>query len=260
MSAMRRRKRRKFGKLNRLFYGFLILAMCCFILVLGMFLLFQVSEIKIVGTHHVDEGKVRNWVTSSPLSVNSLYIWLRYNNQTEDLPHGVANVTVHFTTLWDLEVEITEEEMIGYVFYDNIRVYFDSNGIASLMTHEEIERAIEVQGLLLGVEGIRLGERIPVLWPQGLEEIKEVILLANEMRLTPDFLAYEGEDIILHFGEIRANIGNRNFRDRMSQIPPILERLEVYHPGRTGVVQLKRFTGSGNLIHFEEDDPIPGGV
>jgi hypothetical protein len=80
------------------------------------------------------------------------------------------------------------------------------------------------------------------------------------MELTPDFISYEGEDIILHFGEVRANVGNGNFRDRMNQIPPILERLEVYHPGKTGVVQLKRFTNSGNLIHFETDDPNPGGA
>jgi cell division protein FtsQ len=178
----------------------------------------------------------------------------------EDLPRGVAKVTVNFTSLWDLEIEITEEEMIGYIFYDGIRVYFDGNGIASLMTHQEIESTIEVQGLLLGTQGVRLGERLPVIWPQGLDEVKEVIFLVNEMELTPDFLSYEGEDIILHFGEIRANIGSRNFRDRMSQIPPILERLEVYHPGKPGVVQLKRFTSSGNLIHFEADYPTPGGV
>ena len=46
----------------------------------------------------------------------------------------------------------------------------------------------------------------------------------------------------------------------MSQIPPILERLDVHHPGRAGVVQLERFNNSGNLIRFEEDEPDPGGV
>ena len=257
---MEARRRRKTKKQNRMFYGFLILAMCSVVLILGMFLLFQTREIKIVGLRHVEEDKVREWITSSPMSINSLYIWLRYDERTEDLPRGVAHVTVSFTSLWDLEVQITEEEMIGYIFYDNIRVYFDENGIASLMTHEEIETALEVQGLLVGAGGIQLGERIPVEWPQRMSEVREVLLLASEMELTPDLLSLEGENIILHFGEIRTNIGNRNLRDRMSQIPPILERLDMHHPGRSGVVQLERFNNSGNLIHFEEDEPDPGGV
>jgi cell division protein FtsQ len=250
----------KTKKVNFFIYGILIMAMCLAILFLGVFLLFQTREINIVGLRHVEEDKVREWVTDSPLSINTLYIWFRYDDRTDNLPHGVANVTVRFTSLWDLEIEITEEEMIGYIYYDNVRVYFDGNGIASLMTHEEIERTLEVQGLLVGVEGVQLGEEIPVKRPQGINEVREVLLLVNEMGLAPDLLSLEGEDILLHFGEIRANIGNRNFKVRMSQIPPILERLDVYHPGRSGAVRLERFNNSDNLIHFEEDEPEPGGV
>ena len=124
---MNTRRRRKKRKQNRFIYSFFILAMCSAILILGMFLMFQTREVKIVGLRHVDEDKVREWMTSSPLSINSLYIWLRYNERTVDLPQGVAHVTVHFTSLWDLEIQITEEEMIGYIVYDNIRVYFDGN-------------------------------------------------------------------------------------------------------------------------------------
>jgi cell division protein FtsQ len=257
---METRRSNKTKKMNRFLYGFLILVMCIAILILGVFLLFQTREVKIVGLRHVDEDRVREWINGSPLSINSLYIWFRYNERTEDLPRGVANVTVHLTSLWDLEIEITEEEMIGYIYYDNFRVYFDGNGIASLITHEEIEETLEVQGLLVGAQGIQIGEEIPVDRPQGINEVREVLLLVNEMELNPDFLSLEGEDIILHFGEIRANIGNRNFKDRMSQIPPILERLDVYHPGRSGAVRLERFNNSGNLIHFEEDEGEPGGV
>ena len=226
------------------------------VFLLGTFLLFQTRNIEVVGTRNIDESVVVEWIQESPLSVNTLYIVLRQNHLKEDLPPGIASLQVEMTSFRDLEIRVTEEKLIGYVLHNDQLVYLDRNGIPSLITDREIEGLLEIRGLGLSFDELELGTPPPLERKQAMNNLRDVVLFAENLELEPDYLFVEDENITLQFGEVRASLGNRNFWDRMIQIPPILEQLYARYPGRSGVVQLERFVSSGNFIHFVPDDAI----
>ena len=249
------KRHRKYRRRKSLF-GFWLIVFCMAVFLLGTFLMFRTRNIDVVGTTHVDDAVILEWVEKSPLSMNTLYILFRQSHLEKDLPPGIASLQVELTSFRDLKIRVAEERMIGYVLHDNKKVYFDRNGIPSLITDEEIEGTLEIKGFDLNVEELTPGMALPMEKKQMMYNLRDVILFAENLELTPDYILVEGEDITLRFGVVRASLGNRNFWDRMIQIPPILEQLSVRYPGKSGVVQLERFLSSGNFIHFVPDEPI----
>lgn len=247
---------RRHRKKNGVFLGFCFTIFGLMVFLLGTFFVFQTENINVVGANHVDEDVVIEWVKESPLSMNALYIMLRHNYLREDLPPGIASLEVELITFRDLEIRVIEREMIVYVAHHDGKVYFDGDGIPALIVDREIAGALEIKGLDLDSEELVLGMALSKEKKQVMNNVRDVLLFAENLELEPDHLLVEGESITLYFGEVRASLGNRDFWDRMSQIPPILQQLSMRYPGKSGVVQLERFLTSGNFIHFVPDEPI----
>ncbi len=215
--------------------------------------LFETKEITVTGNKYCSEQEIIDWLLADKYSGNSLYILWKYNqNDVKQLP-AVEETKVGLKSLGEIQVQVKEKDFSGRIDYNEAFLYFDQDGIASLISGDVIEGVPYIEGMELKPEEVILGEELPVTDSQIFEELKELMPLLEKQELSPDKISCAGTDLTLHFGGIRVQIGNDQFADRLAQVPPILEKLTELYAGQAGVLHLENYDISGSSIRFVPD-------
>jgi len=243
-------KRKKKRGTKGLIFNLLMCLMVFLVLLLCTLLLFQTRSIYVTGTRYSSELDVLEWINEDEYAINSLYIWLRYHGKETDLPPAIESVQVALRSPWSVELQVTEKSMVGYIEYREARIYFDYNGIVSLITEQDIDGVPRIDEMDVDFEKIRLNEQLPVANGNIFRKIAEVSELLTLHELEPDRITGPDGNITLYFGGILVHLGNHNFADRLAQIPPILIRLEEQYPGQSGTLHLENFERTDNVIRF----------
>ena len=215
--------------------------------------LFETKKITVTGNQYVSEQEVIDWLLADEHSGNSLYLLWKYNqNDVQQLP-AVEETKVGLKNLVEVQVQVKEKSFSGRIDYNEAFLYFDQEGIASLITGTEIEGVPYIEGMEINPEEVLLGSVLPVTDGQIFEELKTLMPLLEKQELSPDRISCAGADLTLHFGGIRVQIGSSQFADRLAQVPPILEKLAELYADQTGVLHLENYDVSGSSIRFVPD-------
>ena len=220
-------------------------------------LLFEVKKIDVKGTVYTSEQEILDWVQEDKYSSNSLYILWKYGSkETKQLP-PIEKTTVSLKSPWEVVVTVKEKTFEGCMDYDGGYLYFDESGMACLKSAEYIDGVPYIEGIELEKEKVKIGKSIPVKEKKIFEEISEITQVLNEKELTPDKIACEEENLILHFGNVRVQLGSGNFADKLSQVPPILAKLQEQYADQPGVLHLENYTSSDASVRFVPDSAAP---
>ena len=215
--------------------------------------LFETKKITVTGNQYVSEQEVIDWLLADEYSGNSLYLLWKYNqNDVQQLP-AVEETKVGLKNLVEVQVQVKEKSFSGRIDYNEAFLYFDQEGIASLITGTEIEGVPYIEGMEINPEEVLLGSVLPVTDGQIFEELKILMPLLEKQELSPDRISCAGADLTLHFGGVRVQIGSGQFADRLAQVPPILEKLAELYADQTGVLHLENYDVSGSSIRFVPD-------
>ena len=215
--------------------------------------LFETKKITVTGNQYVSEQEVIDWLLADEYSGNSLYLLWKYNqNDVQQLP-AVEETKVGLKNLVEVQVQVKEKSFSGRIDYNEAFLYFDQEGIASLITGTEIEGVPYIEGMEINPEEVLLGSVLPVTDGQIFEELKTLMPLLEKQELSPDRISCAGADLTLHFGGVRVQIGSGQFADRLAQVPPILEKLAELYADQTGVLHLENYDVSGSSIRFVPD-------
>ena len=114
-----------------------------------------------------------------------------------------------------------------------------------------------IEGIELEEEKVKIGKSIPVKEKKIFEEISEITLILNEKELTPDKIVCENDHLTLHFGNVRVQLGSGNFADKLSQVPPILSKLQEQYADQPGVLHLENYTSADASVRFVPDSAAP---
>ncbi len=215
--------------------------------------LFETKKITVTGNQYVSEQEIIDWLLADEHSGNSLYLLWKYNqNDVQQLP-AVEETKVGLKNLVEVQVQVKEKSFSGRIDYNEAFLYFDQEGIASLITGTEIEGVPYIEGMEINPEEVLLGSVLPVTDGQIFEELKTLMPLLEKQELSPDRISCAGADLTLHFGGVRVQIGSGQFADRLAQVPPILEKLAELYADQTGVLHLENYDVSGSSIRFVPD-------
>lgn len=215
--------------------------------------LFETKKITVTGNQYVSEQEVIDWLLADEHSGNSLYLLWKYNqNNVQQLP-AIEETKVGLKNLVEVQVQVKEKDFSGRIDYNEAFLYFDQEGIASLITGTEIEGVPYIEGMEINPEEVLLGSVLPVTDGQIFEELKNLMPLLEKQDLSPDKISCAGADLTLHFGGVRVQIGSSQFADRLAQVPPILEKLAELYADQTGVLHLENYDVSGSSIRFVPD-------
>lgn len=215
--------------------------------------LFETKKITVTGNQYCSEQEIIDWLLADKYSGNSLYLLWKYNqNDVKQLP-AIEETKIGLKSMEEVRVHVKEKTFSGRIDYQEAFLYFDRDGIASLVTDTLIEGVPYIEGIEISLEEVRLGKGLPVTDGQILEELESLMPLLEKQGLSPDKISCAGTDLTLHFGGVRVQIGNSQFADRLAQVPPILEKLAELYADQTGVLHLENYDVSGSSIRFVPD-------
>ena len=241
-----KKKRNKKRTVCAIIIGFM---MICFWLIVFL-LLFQVRKINITGNEFLTKQVVADWIQKDELSTNSLYLFCKYHfTEYEKLP-AVEDVKVTLSNPWTVNVKVKEKEIVGYIVVDDEFVYFDKDGLV-------LEKSRDWKDDIPGIEGINvtraeLYKELPVSegYKKVFSNLLEMSSSLKKYKLKPDRILCMEEDICLFFGNKCVLLGNKNYTERIAQIPPIFEKLG----DKSGVLHLERFNDVNTTITFTEGE------
>ena len=72
---------------------------------------FRTRTVEVEGNSYYSDNTISTWVQNDKLSVNTLYILIKYNFLDPDLPAGVEKMNVSLKNPWTVRVNVHEKEM-----------------------------------------------------------------------------------------------------------------------------------------------------
>lgn len=238
----RRRKKSKFGYY---LYAVVVLLLTITNITLAVLLLTHVQKIQINGTEISKEEDIRAWLTEDPMTVNSLYTVFKYKTGSYELPVYLEDVKVSLKLPWEVQVDVTEKDIIACLFYKNSYVYVDSDGLV-MKTSPDYDGKVPYVG---GID-IQKAEQFKVLTVKDKKVftyIQDIIYEVRRNEISPDQIVWEDDSMNLYFGDVCVELGKMNYDVKIAELPPILETLN----GKAGVLRMEHYSETGDSISFE---------
>ena len=230
------------------YYSTLIIMLLC-VLLIAFLLVFQVKTVKIEGNQYAQSADLYAWLEEDELSTNSLYLMWKFHFTNVELPPTLEDARLHLINPWTVRLEVTEKTVVGYIDLGDDCVYFDENGQGLARTTEWWDGVPRVDGL--EVSDVKIGEELPISKEnkKAFKSLLEISSTLKKYELSPSKLEVDGSDVYLYFGNKCVIIGNDNIENRISQIPPIMEKLGE----QGGTLHLENYYSGNTIISFEKD-------
>ena len=221
-----------------------------FILAAGAVVLFRTRTVEVEGNSIYSENTIATWVQKDKLSVNTLYLLVKYNFLDSELPVGVEQMDVSLKNPWTVHVKVEEKELAGYVDCSGTYLYFDQNGIAVLKTKKQIEDAPYIEGLTFGESDVEIGKTLPVEDDSIFGKIVDASRYLKKYSLAPDRISCVEGDVRLYFGIVEVLLGDGGYEEKLQQVEPILDKLAELYPKTAGTLHLENYDSASDAISF----------
>ena len=221
-----------------------------FILAAGAVVLFRTRTVEVEGNSIYSENTIATWVQKDKLSVNTLYLLVKYNFLDSELPVGVEQMDVSLKNPWTVHVKVEEKELAGYVVCSGTYLYFDQNGIAVLKTKKQIEDAPYIEGLTFDESDVEIGKTLPVEDDSIFGKIVDASRYLKKYSLAPDRISCVEGDVRLYFGIVEVLLGDGGYEEKLQQVEPILDKLAELYPKTAGTLHLENYDSASDAISF----------
>jgi cell division protein FtsQ len=232
-------------------FGYYLYAVTVFLLTvvnlsLAIWLLTYVQSIHIRGTEYSNKSEILEWVKEDPMTINSLYTLWKFKSGAYKLPVYLEDVELQMTAPWSMRFIVREKEPVGCVLEGNEYHCFDPDGLVLKKTDEYVKDIPIIEGM-----EVESADRFEYLKVKDKQIFSYVVSLTEEMsrnELHPDRILWQEDSMDLFFGDVCVKLGKSNYEEKLSEIPPILEKLD----GKKGILHLEHYT-KGSTISFEEN-------
>ena len=221
-----------------------------FILAAGAVVLFRTRTVEVEGNSIYSENTIATWVQKDKLSVNTLYLLVKYNFLDSELPVGVEQMDVSLKNPWTVHVKVEEKELAGYVDCSGTYLYFDQNGIAVLKPKKQIEDAPYIEGLTFDESDVEIGKTLPVEDDSIFGKIVDASRYLKKYSLAPDRISCVEGDVRLYFGIVEVLLGDGGYEEKLQQVEPILDKLAELYPKTAGTLHLENYDSASDAISF----------
>lgn len=220
------------------------------VLAAAVILVFRTRTIEVEGNSYYGENTITSWIQNDRLSVNTLYILVKYNLTDADLPSGVERMDISLKNPWTVHVQVEEKDMAGYVDYNGAYLYFDREGTAVLRTKKVIEGVPYIEGLAFDPAKVEMGNAMPVEDDSIFGKIVEVSKNLKKYSLSPDRISCADGEIQIYFGIVEVLLGSGNYEQKLEQVEPILEKLTELYPETAGTLHLENYDTDSGSVRF----------
>ena len=107
---MKKKKKKKRGM-----FRFIVVLL----LIVVFVLLFQTRSIKVKGNEYYGENSIISWLEKDKLSMNTVYLFWKYNYTDAEVPSVVEEMKLTFENPWTLVAHVKEKGKSGYVSFND---------------------------------------------------------------------------------------------------------------------------------------------
>lgn len=230
-------------------YAALVTILGIMILTVVVIIASHVQSMKVEGLKYNSEQEVIRWIKKDEASVNSLYLFWKYNMQKPELLPYMESLEIKFKVPWAVSVEVREKKIVGFIKKNGEHYFFDKEGFVVLVSDTPVDGVPKIDGMK--VEGAGLYKKLKTADEDVFEHILEVTQLLKQEELQPDRVLSDGKNVTLHFGEITVELGSSGYSHKIVQLPVVLEKLS----GEAGVLRMKYYNKDSKYISFRKDNP-----
>lgn len=234
-------------KVGHTIYAFTVLVLGILIIIMVVLLLFHVQTIEVSGNKYVSSSEIGESVQKNSKTKNSLYLLSKNLLGKIEYPKAVVSTKMRLKAPWSIKVTVKEKKIIGYTVIDGTYVYFDENGIVLCKSVVPMEKIPCIEGLSTNAE---LYKKLPVEEKRIFSNIDTMLKELDKWKIKPDRIVSDGADLTIYIGKITITLGSGNMKEKVSQLSPILKKLE----GKVGTLDLRHYGETTEMISFKEGE------
>lgn len=238
---------KKQKKTGHTVYAFTVLILGIVIIVMSFLLLFHVQTIEVSGNEYVNSSEIGESVQKSSKTKNSLYLLGKNWLGKIEYPKAIVSAKIHMKTPWSIKVKVKEKQITGYTVMDKEYVYFDEKGMVLCKSPVLIEGIPCIEGISANAE---LYKKLPVKEKRLFSNIDVMLNALHKWEINPDRIVSEGANLTIYIGKVCVTLGSGNMTEKVSQLPPILKKLE----GKAGTLDLRHYGEATETITFKEGE------
>lgn len=246
---MSRKAPKKKSRLLHRVYAVIIILVGVLILTLAVLALFHTKRIAIEGTQYSSPDAVEEWMRGDKGAVNTLYLVGKYNLGNPDLMPFMESMKVSLKNPWTVKLTVTEKKLIGSIQTEEGYVCFDKDGLVVYISPAPVEGVPLIEGM--EVKKASLYEILDVKDETVFQRILDATQMLKKCSLTADRILSDGKNVTLYFGGICAQLGSTELKNKILQLPAILEKLS----GQEGTLKMEHYTTNSKYISFQKNVP-----
>ncbi len=222
--------------------------------------LFYIRQVEVVGNTRYTAEEIEEMVIRGFLDHNSVFLSVFHKQvDLEDVPF-LESAEVEYLGRDRVRLFVTEKNPIGYVRLNEIRYYFDQDGLVLEAVHEsetagtgETAPALSdvppVEGL--PIDSAAVGETLKLENMSVFNTIQALDRMMEKYQMQPDSIQFDGDlSVTLRYGEIRVILGaDTDLEEKMSRAASILPELQ----GMRGSLHLEDYTEDTQNIVFSQE-------
>ena len=215
---------------------------------------YKVTKVTVNGSTKYNKQQIMDFVMTGRYGDNALYLMFKYRDKpVKNIPF-IERLDVHIENETEVNIDVYEKAVAGYISYLDRYMYFDKDGIIVESSLEQIPGIPYVTGLEFN--SCVMHEPLPVENAEVFKEILEITQLLTKYSIVTDRIYFSADGgLYLYFGDSRASLGTTEHIDeKMIKLKTIIPELN----GRKGTLHMESFTeDSETYITFEPDQEEP---
>ncbi len=233
----------------------LLVILLCFIIVAfaGTIIVkykFTITTVLVTGNDHYSAEEIEDYVMSGKYGYNSIVLYFKcLTNRIDQIPF-VEKMNVELISPTEVNIEVYEKAVAGYVEYLDHYLYFDKDGMVIESSTKQMERVPFVTGL--DFDYITLHEKLPVEDENVFRLILNITQLLTKYEIITDRIYFDSDyNITLYFADVRVYLGSSDYLDeKINRLRFLLPELE----GHSGLLHMENYKGEGDKFTFSKDN------
>ena len=219
--------------------------------VLGVF---RIQSIDIKGNERYASEQIRDDLIYDFKTRNTLYFSWKYRTKgpAEDAPY-LASVQAAMLTPTSIRLDVTENQLVGRVQYQDKNVYYDNTGVVQEISDTVYEGIPLVTGI--EIEEPQLYQKLAMDNTSTLRTMLNITQLLIQSDLIPDSVKFsDNGNMRMRLGSVTVKLGQDEYlEEKIANLVTIYPQIA----GQEGTLNMEGFTGKNEAITFKAKEPEP---
>lgn len=220
-------------------------------LLLILYFACHIDQVKVEGSGYYSEEEICDRVLSRKFSDNSIILFVYQKLYGIPSLPFVEQIDVIYNSPRSITLQVYDKTISGCIKYMGQYIYFDKKGIVLETLPEKRPGVPEVLGVEF--EDFAVGEKVATKDHSIFGAIMNLSLLINHYNLDVSAIKFDGKEVILKIGKVKAYLGKQEiYDDAIANLSAVMEQATKERLELEGVAHMENYK-SGDMISIRKE-------